>query len=355
MWHSFLPSRLDSLNWAAPHGRPVFWGAARVARPGLAAALDAGCTAQAVAPLGRASIRWSPPRAPGKRGCQLLALTIDYGQRHRVRDRWRRADRATLDVVRHIVLHARDITRFGGSALTADIEVPKGGVVSGHTRHLRYGRNTVFLSLALACGERGRRLRHLYRSQCARLFGLSGLPPISLPPFERLAGLATKAGAEGRGSGSWRRSPHAKADYRARGLPPRPRHGLSGRDTIRPRGHGIVVATAAACDRGGLRGRRPAGSHLLCGARMSYAVKEIFLTLQGEGCRPAAAPSFSASPAATWSGREQERRGGPMHLLRHRFRRHRRRVKAAATTPAVVTKHGSSGKGRAAAGGGNRG
>src|SRR5205085_2044445 len=60
-------------------------------------------------------------------GYALLALTIDYGQRHRIELEAAARVAAMLGAERHIVLPL-DLTAFGGSALTADIDVPKGGV-----------------------------------------------------------------------------------------------------------------------------------------------------------------------------------------------------------------------------------
>ena len=61
-------------------------------------------------------------------GLRLYALTIDYGQRHRIELESARAIAASLGVERHVVLPL-DLTAFGGSALTvSDIAVPKDGV-----------------------------------------------------------------------------------------------------------------------------------------------------------------------------------------------------------------------------------
>ena len=62
-------------------------------------------------------------------GFSVHALTIDYGQRHRIE--LEAASRIAADLAdRHIVLPL-DLRAFGGSALTSDIEVPKGGVQPG--------------------------------------------------------------------------------------------------------------------------------------------------------------------------------------------------------------------------------
>jgi 7-cyano-7-deazaguanine synthase len=129
-------------------------------------------------------------------GFAVLALTIDYGQRHRVE--LEAAARVALAVgaERHIVLPL-DLRTFGGSALTAEIEVPKGGV--GDDVPVTYvpARNTIFLALALGWAEAAG-ARDLYIGVNA--LDYSGYPdcrPDFIAAFEQLAGLGTKAGAGG--------------------------------------------------------------------------------------------------------------------------------------------------------------
>jgi len=131
-------------------------------------------------------------------GFELLALTIDYNQRHRVELEAARTIAAALGTVRHIVLPL-DLTRFGGSALTADIDVPKAGVSEGIPVTYVPARNTVFLSLALAFAEAAD-ARDLYIGVNA--LDYSGYPdcrPDFIASFEELANRATKAGVEGKG------------------------------------------------------------------------------------------------------------------------------------------------------------
>ena len=86
-------------------------------------------------------------------GYRLLALTVDYNQRHRVELEAAAQIAAHLVAERHIVLPL-DLSRFGGSALTADIDVPKDGVDEGAIP-VTYvpARNTIFLSLCLGWAE----------------------------------------------------------------------------------------------------------------------------------------------------------------------------------------------------------
>ncbi|MBY0519773.1 MAG: 7-cyano-7-deazaguanine synthase, partial [Sphingomonas sp.] len=81
-------------------------------------------------------------------GYRLLALSIDYNQRHRVELAAAGRIAALLGAERHVVLPL-DLSVFGGSALTADIDVPKNGVGPGIPVTYVPARNTIFLSLAL--------------------------------------------------------------------------------------------------------------------------------------------------------------------------------------------------------------
>ena len=130
-------------------------------------------------------------------GFAVLALTIDYNQRHRVEIEAAKRIAAQL-AVRHIVL-PMDLRAFGGSALTADVEVPKDGPEDGIPVTYVPARNTVFLSLALAWAE-ALGARDLFVGVNALDF--SGYPdcrPEFIAAFERLADVATKAGVEGEG------------------------------------------------------------------------------------------------------------------------------------------------------------
>ena len=133
-------------------------------------------------------------------GFRVLALSIDYNQRHQVELAAARRIATALGAERHIVLPL-DLSAFGGSALTADIDVPKDGVGTedGGGIPITYvpARNTIFLSLALGWGE-AMGARDLYIGVNA--LDYSGYPdcrPEFIAEFEKLAELATKAGVEG--------------------------------------------------------------------------------------------------------------------------------------------------------------
>jgi len=128
-------------------------------------------------------------------GYRVVALTIDYHQRHRVE--LEAAGRIAGELAdRHIVVPL-DLTAFGGSALTSDIAVPKGGLGEGIPVTYVPARNTIFLSLALGLAEASG-ARDLFIGVNA--LDYSGYPdcrPEFIAEFERLANIATKAGVEG--------------------------------------------------------------------------------------------------------------------------------------------------------------
>jgi 7-cyano-7-deazaguanine synthase len=129
-------------------------------------------------------------------GHRLLALSVDYNQRHQVELAAARRIAAALEAERHIVLPL-DLSAFGGSALTADIAVPKQGVGEGIPVTYVPARNTIFLSLALGWAEAAG-ARDIYIGVNA--LDYSGYPdcrPEFIQGFEKLAELATKAGVEG--------------------------------------------------------------------------------------------------------------------------------------------------------------
>jgi 7-cyano-7-deazaguanine synthase len=131
-------------------------------------------------------------------GFEVLALTIDYHQRHRVELDAAKAIAAEL-ADEHVVLPL-DLTRFGGSALTGDGAVPKDAVgAAGIPVTYVPARNTIFLSLALAWAEAAG-ARDLFIGVNA--LDYSGYPdcrPEFIAAFEALASRATKAGVEGEG------------------------------------------------------------------------------------------------------------------------------------------------------------
>ena len=129
-------------------------------------------------------------------GFALLALTVDYGQRHRIELEAASRIAAALGAERHVVLPL-DLRAFGGSALTAEIDVPKGGV--GDDVPVTYvpARNTIFLSLALGWAEAAGAADIFIGVNALDYSGYPDCRPDFIAAFERLAALATKAGDEG--------------------------------------------------------------------------------------------------------------------------------------------------------------
>jgi 7-cyano-7-deazaguanine synthase len=135
-----------------------------------------------------------------EQGFAAHALSFHYGQRHLHELAAAEAVARNLGASQHVVARI-DLRQFGGSALTADLAVPKGRSVgemeSGIPITYVPARNTVFLSFALAWAE---------TLGCSDIFigvnalDYSGYPdcrPEFIAAFEAMANLATKAGVEG--------------------------------------------------------------------------------------------------------------------------------------------------------------
>ena len=135
-----------------------------------------------------------------RRGFDLHALSIRYGQRHAVELEAARRVAARLGIRRHVVIDI-DLRAFGGSALTSDTAVPKDTPLAeiGTSIPATYvpARNTIFLSLALAWAET-LGARDIFLG--ANALDYSGYPdcrPEYIEAFQRMANLATRAGVEG--------------------------------------------------------------------------------------------------------------------------------------------------------------
>jgi 7-cyano-7-deazaguanine synthase len=132
------------------------------------------------------------------RGFRILALTIDYNQRHRIELDAAARVAAAIGVERHIVLPL-DLRGFGGSALTADIDVPHGGVEPGIPVTYVPARNTIFLSVALGWAEAAGAFDLFVGVNALDYSGYPDCRPEFIAAFETLANTATKAGVEGTG------------------------------------------------------------------------------------------------------------------------------------------------------------
>jgi len=136
-----------------------------------------------------------------KEGYACYALSFDYGQRHRIElEAAARVARA-LGVERHIVAKV-GLDVFGGSALTSDLEVPKGRTAAdmGDGIPVTYvpARNTIFLSFALAWAEVLGSSDIFIGVNALDYSGYPDCRPEFIQAFEDMANLATKAGVEGR-------------------------------------------------------------------------------------------------------------------------------------------------------------
>lgn len=150
-------------------------------------------------------------------GFACHALSFDYGQRHRIELDAAAAVAKSLGAVQHVVMNI-DLRAFGGSALTAEIDVPKdrlqrdtgapGASLQTEEEHIPItyvpARNTIFLSFALGYAE---------VLECTDIFigvnavDYSGYPdcrPAFIEAFEKMANLATRIGMEGPRAGSIR-------------------------------------------------------------------------------------------------------------------------------------------------------
>jgi len=134
-------------------------------------------------------------------GYECYALSFDYGQRHRVELECAEKVAASLGAVERRVIRF-DLRQFGQSALTSEIEVPKGRAADEMSTEIPItyvpARNTIFLSFALAWAET-LGAEHIFIGVNA--LDYSGYPdcrPEYIEAFEEMANLATKAAVEGR-------------------------------------------------------------------------------------------------------------------------------------------------------------
>ena len=131
-------------------------------------------------------------------GFEVLALTIDYHQRHRVEIEAARRIAALL-ADRHLIVPI-DLSAFGGSSLTDDtLSVNKAGVGEGIPMTYVPARNTVFLSLALAWAEAEGASDLFVGVNALDYSGYPDCRPDFIAAFEALANQATRAGVEGDG------------------------------------------------------------------------------------------------------------------------------------------------------------
>jgi 7-cyano-7-deazaguanine synthase len=136
------------------------------------------------------------------RGFEIFALSVDYGQRHVAELLCAEKIAGSAKVSRHAVVRV-DLRALGGSALTADIPVPKdrSDELIAATIPVTYvpARNTVLLGLALGFAETVEAFDIFIGANALDYSGYPDCRPEFLEEFERLANLATKAAVLGRG------------------------------------------------------------------------------------------------------------------------------------------------------------
>ena len=224
-----------------------------------------------------------------------------------------------LGVAEHVIAEV-DLSVFGGSALTATIDVPKersdAEMAQGIPITYVPARNTIFLSIALAWAEV---LEADDIFVGVNALDYSGYPDCRPEYIQRL-----RADGEPRDQGRRRRpaaDPDPRAADRADARPRSSSAASSSASTTRsptvattptPTGAPAAAATPACC---AIKGFREAGvadptryQERFEVGRMTYTVKEIFYTLQGEGAhtgRPAVFCRFSG--CNLWTGREEDR------------------------------------------------
>lgn len=134
-------------------------------------------------------------------GFEPYALSFRYGQRHEVELAAAQRVVVAAGVARHVVCDI-DLRVFGGSALTADVDVPKHGTadeISADKIPITYvpARNTVFLSFALAYAEVVGSTDIFIGVNALDYSGYPDCRPEFIAAYEQMANLATRAGVEG--------------------------------------------------------------------------------------------------------------------------------------------------------------
>ncbi len=134
-------------------------------------------------------------------GFACYALSVDYGQRHRFELGAAKAVARSLGARDHLVVEI-DLGIFGGSALTADVDVPKDRspdrMAEGIPVTYVPARNTIFLSLAMGYAEVLGAADIFIGVNAVDYSGYPDCRPRFIEAFEAMANLATRMGVEGR-------------------------------------------------------------------------------------------------------------------------------------------------------------
>ena len=133
-----------------------------------------------------------------EQGFTAYALSVDYGQRHKVELEFAAKFAKSLAVAEHRTV-TLDLRAIGGSALTSDIDVPKNRTGDGIPITYVPARNTILLGLALGYAETVGAFDLFIGANVLDYSGYPDCRPEFLTAFEALANLATKAATEGGG------------------------------------------------------------------------------------------------------------------------------------------------------------
>ncbi len=131
-------------------------------------------------------------------GFATYAISFAYGQRHRHELEVAKANAKAMGALEHLVVEF-DLRKMGGSALTSDLAVPKGGVGSDIPVTYVPARNTIFLSFALGWAEVLGAFDIFIGVNALDYSGYPDCRPEYIAAFEKMANLATRAGVEGAG------------------------------------------------------------------------------------------------------------------------------------------------------------
>jgi 7-cyano-7-deazaguanine synthase len=136
-----------------------------------------------------------------RQGFAVHALSFDYGQRHRIELDCAKQLATRYGAVQHVILPI-DLRRFGGSALTSDLAVPKDRPLEEMSQAIPItyvpARNTIFLSFALAWAEVLGADDIFLGVNALDYSGYPDCRPEYIAAFQAMANLATKAGVEAR-------------------------------------------------------------------------------------------------------------------------------------------------------------
>lgn len=135
-------------------------------------------------------------------GFECHCLSVDYGQRHQIELQLAAIQSKTQSAAEHRIVRV-DLRAIGGSALTADIEVPKNPTPppASSTIPITYvpARNTILLSLCLGYAEVIGSFDLFIGANAVDYSGYPDCRPAFISAFENLANVATKAAVEGQG------------------------------------------------------------------------------------------------------------------------------------------------------------